>query len=106
VEPERSALWSQLAFASAAVVLVVVLVAGAVFSIAYAVGGPDATADNWVGLLAVVGVVGGLLSSFAAFALAVTVRLTLGRSRLLWLPLLLFPALLAFVVLGEAFWWE
>jgi hypothetical protein len=25
---------------------------------------------------------------------------------LLWLPLSVFPALAAFLVLGEAFWWE
>jgi hypothetical protein len=30
----------------------------------------------------------------------------LARWVLPWLPLSLFPALFAFVVLGELFWWE
>jgi hypothetical protein len=97
---------SVLAFGLAVVVSVVVVVAAAVFSIAFAVGGEDATSDNWVGVLAAVGLVGGVLASLGAFVLAVVGWLSHERSRLLWLPLLLFPALLAFVVLGEAFWWE
>jgi hypothetical protein len=36
----------------------------------------------------------------------VAARLSHDHSGRLWLPILLFPALLAFVVLGEAFWWE
>jgi hypothetical protein len=97
---------SVLAFGAALVVSVVVVVAVAVFAIAYAVGGQDATSDNWVGVLAVLGVVGGLLVSFGAFVTATVAWLSHERSRMLWLPLLLFPTLLAFVVLGEAFWWE
>jgi hypothetical protein len=97
---------SVLAFALAAVVALVVLVAVAVFSIAFAVGGQEATSDNWVGALAVIGLLGGLLTSLGAFAIAVAAWISHERTRLLWLPLALFPALLAFLVLGEAFWWE
>lgn len=97
---------SVLSFVVAAAVSAFVLVAGAVFAVAFAIGGEDATSDNWVGALAVVGVLGGLLTSLAAFAIAGAAWLSHERSRLLWLPLALFPALLAFIVLGEAFWWD
>ena len=76
------------------------------FALAYAVGGSGATEDNWVGLLVMVSLLGGLLASFAAFALAVVAKVKHERWALLWLPLSVFPALLAFLALGEAFWWE
>ena len=41
-----------------------------------------------------------------AFALALAARIRHEHARLLWLPLAVFPALVLFVVLGEAFWWE
>ena len=69
-------------------------------------GGPGRRKDNWVGFLAMVSLLGGLLASLAAFALAVVARATHERWALLWLPLSVFPGLLALVVLGEAFWWE
>jgi hypothetical protein len=87
----------------AAAVVVVILVSAVIFAVAYAVGGPGATEDNWVGLLGVVSLLGGLVASLAAFALALAAKI---KRALLWLPLLLFPALLAFLVLGELFWWE
>ena len=95
-----------LAFALAAAVAAFVLVAAATFAIAFAVGGEDATSDTWVGALAVVALLGGLLTSLGAFVVAGAAWLSHERTRLLWLPLTLFPALLAFIVLGEAFWWE
>src|SRR3970282_1951542 len=49
---------------------------------------------------------GGLLASLAAFALAVVAKVKHEQWALLWLPLSVFPALLAFLLLGEAFWWE
>ena len=104
--PRHSHPLSVLAFVTAAAVAVFVVVAVAVFAIAYAIGGQDATSDNWVGALAVVGLVGGLLTSLGALVIAVAAWLSHERTRLLWFPLALFPALLAFVVLGEAFWWE
>jgi hypothetical protein len=97
---------AKLALGLALVVAGAVLVAAAIFAVAYAVGGADATEDNWVGFVAVVGLVGGLLASLVTFAVALGAWFRHERSRLLWLPLLLFPALLAFIVLGEAFWWE
>jgi hypothetical protein len=77
-----------------------------VFGVAFAIGGPSATEDNWVGFLAVGSVFGALVSSGVAFVLAATVKVRHERWSLLWLPLSVFPALLAFVTLGEAFWWE
>lgn len=76
------------------------------FGVAYAVGGAGATEDNWVGFLVADLLLGGLVASFAAFALAVVAKVKHERWALLWLPLSVFPALLAFLVLGEAFWWE
>lgn len=95
-----------IAFVMASAVAVFVLVAAAVFSIALAVGGEDATSDNWVGALAVVALLGGLLTSLGAFVVAAAAWISHERTRLLWLPLVVFPALLAFVVLGEMFWWD
>jgi hypothetical protein len=74
--------------------------------VAYAIGGWDAIEDTWVGFLGVVSLLGGLLASLAAFALAVVAKVKHERWSLLWLPLSVFPALFAFLVLGEAFWWE
>lgn len=90
----------------AAAVGAVILVSSAIFAVAYATGGAAATEDNWVGLLAAVSLLGGLMASLAAFVLAVVARAKHQRWALLWLPLSLFPALFAFVVLGEVFWWE
>jgi hypothetical protein len=47
-----------------------------------------------------------LAASLAAFALALAAKIKHERWALLWLPLSLFPAFLAFLVLGELFWWE
>jgi hypothetical protein len=90
----------------AAAVAVAILVSAAIFALAYAVGGSGATEDNWVGFLGAVSLLGGLVASFAAFALALAAKIKHEQWALLWLPLLLFPALLAFLVLGELFWWE
>ena len=88
--------------------LVAVAIGGAatIFGIPYAVGGAEATADNWVGAIASVALLAGLPASFAAFAMAVAARIRHERWVLLWLPLSVFPALVAFLALGEAFWWE
>ena len=73
---------------------------------AYAVGAESAVEDTLLGAsLAIIAFTGGL-GSFAAFALAIVARVKHERWALLWLPLSVFPALLAFLVLGEAFWWE
>ncbi len=76
------------------------------FGVAYAIGGSGATADDWVGILVVQLLFVGLLTSLAAFALAIAAKVEHERWALLWLPLSVLPALLVFLVLGEAFWWE
>ena len=90
----------------AAAVVVAIAASSAIFAVAYAIGGSGATEDNWVAWLVAVLLLGGLLASCAAFALAVVAKVKHERWALLWLPLSVFPALLAFLVLGEAFWWE
>jgi protein-S-isoprenylcysteine O-methyltransferase Ste14 len=89
-----------------ATVAVAILASAAIFAVAYAVGGCSATEDNWVGFLGVVSLLGGLVASLAAFALALAAKIEHEQRALLWLPFSLFPALLAFVVLGELLWWE
>lgn len=90
----------------AAAVAVAIATSFVIFAVAYAIGGSGATEDNWVGFLVAVSLLGGLLASLAAFALAVVAKVKHERWALLWLPLSVFPALLAFLALGEAFWWE
>jgi hypothetical protein len=85
---------------------ILVLAVAALFAIAYAIGGEDATSDNWVGLITMLGLYGGLLSSLGAFVMAFVAWRVEEFSRTLWLPLAVFPALVAFIVLGEAYWWE
>lgn|GEM_PF-1958178 len=76
------------------------------FGVADVVGGSDATSDNWVGVLVGFGLLAGLLASFAGFLLAAAAKIMHEPWLILWLPLSMFPAVLAFFVLGEAFWWE
>src|SRR3990172_8421536 len=99
----RLALW---AVGLAAAVAIAIATSFAIFAVAYASGGSGAIEDNWVGLLVMVSLLGGLLTSLAAFALAVAAKVKHERLALLWLPISVFPALLAFLVLGEALWWE
>src|SRR3989304_7143040 len=99
----RLALW---AVGLAAAVAIAIATSFAIFAVAYASGGSGATEDNWVGFLGMVSLLGGLLASLAAFALAVVAKVKHERGTLLWLPGSGFPALLAFLLLGEAFWWK
>jgi len=99
----RPARW---AVGLAAAVAVVIAMSFAVFAVAYATGGSGATEDNGVGFLGAVSLLGGLLASLAAFALAIVAKVKHERWTLPWFPLSVFPALFAFVVLGEEFWWE
>jgi hypothetical protein len=87
----------------AAAVAVAILASAAIFAVAYAVGGSGATEDNRVGFLGAVSLLGGVVASLAAFALALTAKIKREQWPMLWLPLLLFPALLVFLVLGELF---
>ena len=99
----RLAVW---AVGLAAAVVVVVVVAYAIFAVAWAVGGQDAVSDNWVGILGGVALIGGLAFSFAAGVLAVVAKYRHEDWALLWLPLSVFPVLLVLVVLAETFLME
>ena len=90
----------------AAAAAAAVVAALALFGVAVAIGGSEATEDNWVGFLDATLLYGGLLASLTAFALAVAAKVKHEPWALPWLPLSVFPALIAFLVLGEAFWWE
>lgn len=96
----RRAFW----FAAAGVIAV----AGALvlFAIADLIGGPDATSDNWVGVLVGLAALAGVLASVAGFVLAFVAKVAHEPWLGLWLPLSVFPAVLALLLLGEAFWWE
>jgi hypothetical protein len=61
---------------------------------------------EWAGALATTMVLGGLAAVFCACALSIIAWVRGDHWRLLWVPLVLFPAVVAFLVLGEAFWWE
>lgn len=78
----------------------------AFFGVASAIGGDDAVSDNWAAVLVGVSGIGGFLASFAAFVVALVAKAKGEQGRRLLLPLALFPVLLAFVLLGEALWWE
>lgn len=87
-------------------VSVVLVVAYTIFFVALAVGGDAAISDTWVGYLAGVALVGGLFASFVAFTMAVVARIRREVTARLWLPLALFPVLLAVVLLAEVLWME
>ena len=95
--------WARaVAAASALLVLLGVLV----FGVAYAVAGEEATSDTWVGVLSALAVLLSLPASLVAFVMALVAGTRHESWRALRLPLAVLPALLAFVVLGELFWWE
>ena len=74
--------------------------------ITYAVGVESAVEDTLLGWFLGIMALTGVLGSLAAFLAAIVAKVRHERWTLLWLPLCVFPALLAFLVLGEAFWWE
>jgi hypothetical protein len=90
---------------SAAAAAVFVASAATVWAL-YATGRDDAVEDNPAGALLAMAAGIGLAGSLVAFAGAAVARLRGDRRAALWLPLLVFPAILLFLVLGEAFWWE
>jgi hypothetical protein len=94
---------ARVAVGLAAFVLVVVLVSYAIFFVALAIGGDDAISDTWVGHQAGFSLLGGLAVSLVALVLAIVAKVRQERSRWLWLPMSLFPTLLALVVLAELF---
>jgi hypothetical protein len=85
--------------------------AAAVASIAvvvtvYALGVESTVEDTWLGWFLGRVALAGFVGTLAAFLAAVVAKVRHERWALLWLPLCVFPALLAFLILGEAFWWE
>ena len=80
--------------------------ATATFAAAYAVGGARATEDNWVGYLVATLAAVGLFGSLVAFVSAIIAKASHHQERPHWLPFILFPTFLLFIVLGEVFWWE
>lgn len=90
----------------ATMAVVVVAVSYGVFAVAYVLGGVEATEDNWVGALAAIALYVGLIMSLAAFGLAIAVTRNRQRWAALWFPLLLFPALLAILIVAETLWLE
>ena len=90
----------------AAFAAVAIAASFAVLGVGYAIGGSGAIEDNWVGYLAGFSLLGGLPASLAAFTLALAAKLKHERWPVLWFPLSLFPALVALLMLGEAFLWE
>jgi hypothetical protein len=71
-----------------------------------AIDGPHAVDDNWRGVVIGLVMLAAFLLAIAAFVLAVAARRDPGRPRSLWLAFSALPMLLAFVILGERFWWE
>ncbi len=74
--------------------------------IASAVGVESAVEDTVLGASLGVTAFTGFLGSLAAFLAAVVARVRHESWTMLWRPLCIFPALLAFMVIGEALWWE
>jgi hypothetical protein len=101
--PARLARW---AVRIAPVVAVALVVSFAIFAVAYGVGGWGAIDDTWVGLVVAVSLLGGLLARWSPSRSLSLPRVKHEPWAMLWLPLSLFPAILAFLMLGELFWWE
>lgn len=99
----RIARW---AVGSAAVCGTVFAASAVAAVIAYVVGIEGAVEDTWVGALLAISAFSGALGSLAAFVLAIIAKVRRERWALLWLPLSIFPAIVLFISLGEAFWWE
>jgi hypothetical protein len=74
--------------------------------IVYALGVESPVEDTSLGAFLAIVAFTGFLGSLGGFVAAVIAKARRERWALLWLPLCVFPALLAFLVLGEAFWWE
>ena len=87
-------------------VVVVIVVTYAIFFDALAIGGDDAISDTWVGTQAGFSLLGGLVVSLVALVLAIVAKVRQERSKLLWLPLSVFPTLLVLVVLAEVLSWS
>jgi hypothetical protein len=94
---------ARVAIVLAAFVVIVMVVSYAILLVALAIGGDAAISDTWVGAQAAFVLLGGLLTSLIALVLAGTAKVRHERANLLWLPLSVFPTLLALLVLAELF---
>jgi hypothetical protein len=90
----------------AGAVVTVLAVSYSIFGLTWAFSGEDAVSDTFVGYLAGYALLGGLLASLVAFVMAVVARVKHQRLALLWLPMVLFPALVIIVALVETLWME
>ena len=79
---------------------------GCIFAIAYANKGSTGFSDNWVGFLGAVALFVGIVVALIAFVLAITAKIQREKWTWLWLPLIAFPVLLAFIVIGDLLWWQ
>ncbi len=104
-ESQHSAVarWAVGLAAGAAIAMGVAM--GAV-AIVMASNSPEALDDNLAGMLVAWVLLGGLATSVVGMSMAVIASVRHERWHWLWLPLSLAPAVVAFLVLGEAFWWE
>jgi hypothetical protein len=105
-QPVRSSRIAPWSVRAATVVAGVLVAAFAIFLTTYLTGGWAAIDDVWVGAVVGGALLGGLFVSLVAFIGALTVVMRHERWPALWLPLLLFPTILAFLAVGELFWWE
>lgn len=90
----------------AAFVAILDVIVSVAFIIAYASNGTAGFSDNWLGALGAIAIYVGLLASLIAFSMAITVKIKHEKWVWIRLPLIVFPALLALLVLGELFWWH
>jgi hypothetical protein len=74
--------------------------------IVYAVGVENTAEDTWLGWFLGCMALTGFVGTLAAFLAAIVAKPRHEQWPPLWLPLCVFPALSAFLVVGEAFWWE
>lgn len=98
--------WGRPAVRAAVVAAAMAVGSLALYGVAYAVAGVEATEDNWVGFLTVMLMFGAVAVAAVAFVLGVMARARHEIVHRLWLAFAVLPALLAFLVLGELFWWE
>ena len=84
----------------------IVAVGVALLAVAYVVEGSDITDNPWVSFSAAVLLLLALLMAMPAFGMAVAAKVQRETWPALWLPLVVFPALVVFVVYGRSHLWN
>lgn len=87
----------------AALSLMVLALGAALFGAAWMAGGDEAVSDNWVGMTVLLALLAGLSGSLVGLVMALYAGMRREPWGTLWLPLTTFPAVVAVVVLLEAF---